>query len=333
MVSTWHQATKNGMVLIWDTRTGEVIAGPLDHGLTYPNVYTLAFSPDGERLATGDVGSNAVRGPGVIRIFDTTTGAVLLSLRGHDDSISCIDFSPNGTYLASTSGDKTLRIWDTAIGEELVSLRGHRDLPLTLAFSPDGTHLTSGGLENDVRFWDVNSIHASSKLPGHKSTVISLAFSPDGTRLASGSMDPYPEIKIWDMASLEEVASWDTAQLPFLTALSYSSDGTRLASGGDKSIRIWDVASGVATDLVDIVDNGAYINSISLSLGGTCLATAHMDDTIRIWDIKSGEELQTLRVPGGACSSHVRAAFTKNSFRWNSSCIEPRWRSTGFGHV
>jgi hypothetical protein len=100
------------------------------------------------------------------------------------------------------------------------------------------------------------------------------------------------------MASLEEVASWDTAQLPFLTALSYSSDGTRLASGGDKSIRIWDVASGVATDLVDIVDNGAYINSISLSLGGTCLATAHMDDTIRIWDIKSGEELQTLRVPG-----------------------------------
>ena len=106
-------------------------------------------------------------------------------LEGHNDRVTSLAYSPDGTILASGSYDRTIRLWDMAAKEEIAPMEGHRRLVTSVAFSPDGTTLASGSAS--IRLWDVAAREEIATLEGHSDWVSSVAFSPDGTTLASGS--------------------------------------------------------------------------------------------------------------------------------------------------
>ena len=66
---------------------------------------SLVFSPSGRRL----ISSNFDR---LIKVWDTSTGEELLSLRGHDGGVVSLAFSPDGQRLFSGGVDHTARVWD-----------------------------------------------------------------------------------------------------------------------------------------------------------------------------------------------------------------------------
>jgi WD40 repeat protein len=108
-------------VEIWSLRSRELVA-------RLPNPagdFSAAFSPDGQRLATGGR-------LGVVRIWDTTHWGLLAELRGHNWYAKAVAFSPDGTQLASASGDRTVALWDTLPAREryreILAAKRHQEL-------------------------------------------------------------------------------------------------------------------------------------------------------------------------------------------------------------
>ena len=84
--------------------------GPLTHTLTghTGEVHGIAFSPDGNKIATG-------RDDGTILLWNAR-GTIIQTLTGHTDTVSRVVFSPDGNKIASDGYDNTVRLWDARTG-------------------------------------------------------------------------------------------------------------------------------------------------------------------------------------------------------------------------
>ncbi len=110
---------------------------------------SVAFSPDGRRLATGGQENT-------VKIWEVRTGQELRTLWGHRGDVYTVAFSPDddGRWVASAGEDSTVRVWDSHTGTLIRSFRGHRGLVSSVAFSPDGRRFVSGSRDKTVKVWD-----------------------------------------------------------------------------------------------------------------------------------------------------------------------------------
>jgi WD40 repeat protein len=90
-----------------------------------------------------------------VRIWDRATGTCTATLTGHTDWVMSVAIAPDGTWLATTSGDRTVRIWDRATGTCTATLTGHTDWVMSVAIAPDGTWLATTSDDRTVRIWAV----------------------------------------------------------------------------------------------------------------------------------------------------------------------------------
>jgi WD40 repeat protein len=141
---------------VWDTRTGRLLAACWgEHGHTRL-VSAVAFSPGGDRLATGGTDYR-------VKLWDAETGRFLFDLGGakdrHGNTVYALAFSPDGKYLATGSLDRTVKIWDISSGEAASkaprTLTGCDGAVYGLAFSPNGECLGAVVQNGTVRVWDV----------------------------------------------------------------------------------------------------------------------------------------------------------------------------------
>jgi WD40 repeat protein/serine/threonine protein kinase len=287
----------NGEVKIWDSQTGQE---RLTLGGHMSLVWCVAFSPDGRRLATGGGDHN-------VKIWDLTTGQEALTLREHRHAVWSVAFSPDGHRLVSASCDRTIRLWDGRPwqegepGQELLTLRGHANVVNTVAFHPKERQLasSSGRPEGVVKIWDlprwpagdVNLVSRALRAPAP-----ALAFSPDGKWLATGSHH-YDHVKLWDVASAQEVRSLKGRTQQFVCA-AFSPNGERLAAAGfaDWTVDIWDVPTGHL--LQSLTGHNWGIHSVAFCPpDGRYLASGGVDGTLRIWDTTTGQEIVRPRPP------------------------------------
>jgi WD40 repeat protein/energy-coupling factor transporter ATP-binding protein EcfA2 len=198
-------------IVLWNTASREVIARLVPRlGRCSPDfkiktereetpdctVRTIAFSPDGKTLATGNADS-------AIKLWNVDTREELATLTGHTDTVACLAFSRYGK-LASASLDKSVKLWDIASRKEIPTFMHHADDVTALAFSPDGRTLATGSLDKSVKLWETVSPKEFATLKGHNGPINVVAFSRDGKILASGGVDQ--AVMLWLAGSDAEVA-------------------------------------------------------------------------------------------------------------------------------
>lgn len=157
---------------------------------SFKNIFSLALSPDGKLLATGDI-------DGQIHLWQMADGKNLLTFKGHEGVVWTVAFSPDGQTLASGGHDGLIKLWDTQTGDCLKTLDKHTGIVWSVSFSPDGQTLASGSQDTLICLWDVCLGTCLKVLHGHNSWVCSVRFNPDGSILASGSNDC--DICLWDI--------------------------------------------------------------------------------------------------------------------------------------
>jgi WD40 repeat protein len=125
------------------------------------NVLSVAFSADGEMLASGSLESEKGRSYGAVTIWDPRLGAVRQQLKAHRDAATFVTVSPAGSVLASGGLDDTVKLWEVRTGELMMTFKAPTPKwsgVLQVAFSPDGKTLASGSQDGKVRLWDVSGL-------------------------------------------------------------------------------------------------------------------------------------------------------------------------------
>lgn len=145
-----------GTVRFWDATTGKHLHTLTVTKSSFYRVYSMAFSPDGQSLATGSEHSRH------IPIWDVTTGEQLLRItRVHSHRVNSMAFSPDGRTLASGSPYFShTYLWDIDTGEQLHGLGNsqHGHQAHSVSFSPDGRTLASGIEDGTVLLWEITPL-------------------------------------------------------------------------------------------------------------------------------------------------------------------------------
>jgi WD40 repeat protein len=108
---------------------------------------SVAFSPDGDLLATGGY-------DGTVRVWDVAERRQLKRLAGDRHAVLGVAFAHDRPWLVSGVADGALRLWDTTTFEPItVPLRGHADFVPAVAFSPDDEQILSASRDGTFRLW------------------------------------------------------------------------------------------------------------------------------------------------------------------------------------
>ena len=272
-------------------------------------VWSLAFSSDGSYLAAATVA-------GDVWLEDLATRRVRRFLQGLGRTAPFLVFVPGEHVLAVAGEQPTVEFWDVDTGSERAAPVSARMIGSPLVFSPVGTLLAVRGRDGNgepvvITLWDWPGRRRLATLEGHRGVINCLAFSPDGSRLASG--DSQGLVKIWDLASRREQASFRAHELGIIKAVVFSPDGTLLATAShlDRQVRLWDAATGaprgtLPTALTDV-------NALAFSSRRSTLAMASGGGVVSFWDVVRRQELGTLRIQGVRLQS---LAFSPDSRRF-----------------
>ena len=111
-------------------------------------VTSVAFSPDGTKLASGELG-------GMVKLWDVSSGENINTFHGPRGLSTSVAFSPDGTKLASGS-DNTVELWEVETGKHIHTFQGDGRALMSVAFSPNGTRLVSGSTTGTILVWDIS---------------------------------------------------------------------------------------------------------------------------------------------------------------------------------
>ena len=274
------------------------------------------ISPDRRRVITGTCDRN-------VKVWNLEDGEQEGTSMEHANEVCGLAVTRDGTKIISSDDGGGIKVWDVE-SHEIVKKWTHPKRGPKIAISPDDRLIAVAESEENVailRLWlftpwkgdrsTIPSVDGMVDLsPGYG--VWSMSFSPDGKKLACGTYDG--DIRAYDVNSgtliLEAHQDW-------IRDVLWSRDGSRLFSASDdphdKTIRCWNTDTGEQIGHPWTGHTDYCIRSLSLSPGGSILASASRDRTVRFWDATTGNPIrQHLQHEGVEAVAAVRFSPSGN---------------------
>ena len=289
-------------IWMYDAHTGEELALLAVLPGEGRMVTTIAFSPDGRTLASGEF-------DGVGRLWDVLTGKPIATFKEVASpryaGLTTLVFSENGKKLM---GATTREISAWKLGEDIKQLttlqleKANTVRSITsVLISPDGrflaAQLTDWKNKNfQIQLWDTATGKLSHTLTGHTWWIKSIAFSADSKTLVSG--DEHETIRLWDTATGKLKATLNWRRGISTHALAFSPNGRFIASAHFYGVKLWDNtvkpkqqaddAIGDYQHTLEIDEHKDYVSKLVFSPDGKTLLTGSKDGTIQAWDTATG---------------------------------------------
>jgi WD40 repeat protein/serine/threonine protein kinase len=271
-------------------------------------VECLAYSPDGQRLATAC-------GKDTVKVWDVRSGKVLFSLP-RQANVVCVGFSRDGRQLAAGMSDATVSVWDIETKHKH-TLEGHKATVRKVAFSTDGQRLVSGSEDGTAKVWDVQAGLVLSSTPKQPGPIFGVTFSPDRTRIATGGRNK--RVQVWTASNGKEILSLQ-GHTNDVNHVAFSPDGKRLASAGwDGTVKVWDADTGDA--LLTLFGHTGPVEQLVFLPGGARLASvSSRQGTMNLWGMPKGRSVRSY-------------SFNLNGWQSRTAAISPegRWLAVGSG--
>ncbi|MDR2094052.1 MAG: caspase family protein [Treponema sp.] len=274
-----------GALNIWEAETGALVRSLSGHT---KGVSTVAFNPDGSLALSGS-------GDSSLKIWDTESGAMLRTLNGHTNRITTALFSPDASRVLSASWDGTLMIWDTASGAVLKTLSGNTGIVYAAAWSPNSKRILSGDRNGFIREWNAETGIELGSFTPNDGSISFITYSPDGKYFAYASYANI--ISVYKAGMNEENRLFNlVGHGDAVNSLAYSPDGKWIASAsgqtdissGDKTIRVWDAASG--KELLCLTGHTGNVASAAFSPDGRHIVSSSSDGTVRLWAVEANTD-------------------------------------------
>ncbi len=287
---------------VWDAVTGRPLIAPLVHK---NKVRTVLFGPKGAWFITGD-------DDGILRKWDGLKASPIAEAYHSQDGIESTVLSSDGSRLISIDNRGILRSWDTStMNPSKWQLPDARDVR-SVAFSPDEHLFATATSTGIIQVWDaitsrplypaLSHENAFSGSP-RRSDVKSIAFSPDGRNFVTAAQDG--SVRLWEVSSGNLVKQWEHRDIPELERSGqirppatgrdavfqamFTPDGQMVVSlGNDKSIRFWDVNSGVQKYLLRL---NLPADWMAFHPGKSQFISVSQDRLAQLWDWRTGTRL------------------------------------------
>lgn len=246
-----HQLLSNTL-MVYEIATGRELISMENK---YKDTRILAFSDDGERIATLSKDSTLL-------IRSTATGETIMKAVEPFSHFNFASFSPDGKLIALTSSNN--------LGDGTVAGRNVFAAGVKPVFST-----------NTITIWNIETQEKINTWQGHNNIISSVSFSPDGNQILTSSYDGF--VKIWETQTGKELSTSSKVQWA-LNQANFSPDGKQVvASSQDGSIHITDAVTGEETN--SLLGHTSSVVSAIYSYDGNIIVSFSQDNTIRKWDI------------------------------------------------
>lgn len=295
--SSWDHNT----VQLWNLKADTV---QLLEGHT-ARINSVAFSKKGILASAADFAD------GSIRLWNDKSGAYQRPLKGDASCVDSINFSHDGTALASVT-EHDIQLWKLETDAAPQTLKGQKRKVLSVAFSQDGTMLASASHDYTVLLWNLKtgSHRQILKLDGGGIQIMPVAFLDNDLKLALAS--PSGFMLGLQVVETNVVQQTSTCHDSVVRSITFSNNGTTIASASeDSTVRLWDVETGSHQRTLELRAPDGYEQPVCLavfSADGTKLAAASYNRKIWIWNLKKDEPPQLFTDHRNAVSMLVFSA-------------------------
>ena len=230
-------------------------------------------------------------------------------LKGHTRSVNYGEFSPDGQFIVTASGDKTARLWNRD-GELLAEFRGHHLAVKSASFSADGKFVVTASDDWTARVWSNETVKGVAVTPRSIPRVYKFSFinkvSPDGAYRVTSAGNRWAAIINERTKQKIKTLEGHTRRID---VAEFSPDNKLLITGSDdNTARLWKTIDGepVAPPLRGHMKP---ISGARFSPNGELVLTMSEDGTAQLWEVRSGLGLVVLNAHSGTIS---QAVFSPN---------------------